>query len=104
MNWVDGFALWAEAKLAWSYKTFGKAERAEGVCQHIESELAEIRADPYDVEEWADVILLAIDGACRSGNTPRMVTEAMIEKQKKNVARNWPPISKENKPTFHISD
>ena len=103
-GWVGGFIEWVSEKIEWSYKTFGMAERAEGVCQHIEKELAEIRADPHDIKEWIDVILLALDGACRTGHKPKEVVEALIEKQSKNTTRAWPPISQEDKPIFHIKD
>lgn len=102
--WAVGFAKWVSDKIAWSYKTFGVGKRAEGVCQHIEKELAEIRADPDDVSEWADVILLALDGACRTGHTPGEVVDAIIEKQRTNTFRSWSRISQEDKPTFHVKE
>jgi hypothetical protein len=104
MNWLNGLIDWVEKKLEWSYKTFGTAERAEGVCKHIEAELVEIRANPTDVMEWVDVILLAFDGACRNGNTPQEVCEALIKKQQCNTQRHWQPISGNDEPTFHVKE
>ncbi|MFA6691445.1 MAG: dATP/dGTP pyrophosphohydrolase domain-containing protein, partial [Saccharofermentanales bacterium] len=49
-----------------SEKTFGPGERTAGVCDHIRKELREILAEPDDLEEWADVTILALDGAWRS--------------------------------------
>ena len=103
-KWEHGFILWLEGKLAWSYKTFGMAERAEGVCKHIEAELVEVRADPYDIKEWIDVVLLALDGACRTGHTPREIVETLVEKQKANELRKWAPPPLNDQPSFHIKE
>jgi hypothetical protein len=75
---------------AFSERTFGPGQRTEGVCDHIRKELVEIAATPDDVEEWVDVILLALDGAWRSGHTPEQIATALDAKQRKNEARVWP--------------
>jgi hypothetical protein len=54
----------------WSERAFGEGRRTEGICKHIEKELAEIRAYPEDIMEWVDVAILALDGAWRAGYTP----------------------------------
>ncbi len=46
-----------------SLRTFGPGPRTAGVIDHIRKELREIEADPLDLEEWIDVVLLAFDGA-----------------------------------------
>ena len=74
----------------WSEKTFGPGDRTKGVIDHIRKELAEIEAAPGDLEEWIDVIILAFDGAWRSGASPLQIVEALIAKQAKNEARTWP--------------
>ena len=75
----------------WSFPTFGPAtgHDTERVCRHIEKELREIRDNPLDCEEWADVIILAIDGALRSGHSPMVIANTLQWKQKKNMARTW---------------
>lgn len=75
---------------AFSRATFGPGQRTKGVVDHIRKELAEIEADPSDVMEWIDVILLAFDGAWRAGHTPEAIAKALHEKQGKNEMREWP--------------
>lgn len=54
------------AQRDWSLKTFGEGQRTEGIVKHIYQELQEIVSNPRDLEEWADVAILAMDGAWRS--------------------------------------
>lgn len=75
---------------AFSEKTFGPGQRTTGVVDHIRKELREIEADPSDVMEWVDVILLALDGAWRAGWTPEQIVAAIDAKQTKNEGRVWP--------------
>ncbi len=73
-----------------SEKTFGPGRRTAGVCDHIREELIEVEASPDDLEEWIDVVILALDGARRTGATPDQIIAALVEKQTKNEARTWP--------------
>ncbi len=73
-----------------SEKTFGPGPRVEGVLDHIRKELIEIEAEPKDLEEWIDVVALALDGAWRAGYTPEQIAEQLLKKQIKNENRNWP--------------
>lgn len=73
-----------------SARTFGPGARTAGVCDHIRRELAEIEAAPADITEWVDVILLALDGAWRSGAQPEEIAAAVEAKQTKNERRDWP--------------
>lgn len=74
----------------WSTQTFGPGSRTLGVLDHIRKELAEIEADPTDLAEWVDVIILAFDGAWRAGWEPQQIIDAIKAKQAKNEARKWP--------------
>ena len=74
----------------WSRRTFGPGRRTLGVLDHIRKELAEIEADPTDVGEWVDVIILAFDGAWRAGWKPQEIIDAIAAKQARNEARTWP--------------
>lgn len=74
----------------WSRKTFGPGTRTRGICDHIRKELLEIEDDPRDLEEWIDVVMLALDGAWRTGATPTEIIRALGAKQTKNEGRNWP--------------
>jgi hypothetical protein len=74
----------------WSIRTFGPGARTENVLDHIAKELDEIRAAPLDLSEWADVIILALDGAQRTGADPESIVRAVKDKQARNEAREWP--------------
>ena len=74
----------------WSADTFGLGKRTLGVLDHIRKELTEIEADPDDLGEWVDVIILAIDGAWRAGWEPQQIIDAVKAKQATNEARSWP--------------
>ncbi|HEY3432519.1 MAG TPA: dATP/dGTP pyrophosphohydrolase domain-containing protein [Rhodocyclaceae bacterium] len=73
-----------------SERTFGPGARLKGVTDHITKELIEVRDSGGDLSEWVDVILLALDGAWRSGATPEQIATAISTKQTKNEGRNWP--------------
>lgn len=73
-----------------SKRTFGPGQRTDGVIDHIRKELEEIKASPDDLSEWADVIILALDGAWRIGYEPREIAKAILQKQQKNESRKWP--------------
>ncbi len=75
---------------AFSEKTFGPGQRTKGVLDHIRKELVEIEASPTDITEWVYVILLALDGAWRSGHAPEEIAAAIAAKQTKNEGRTWP--------------
>lgn len=74
----------------WSRETFGPGPRLGGVLDHIRRELREVEAQPFDVFEWADVLILAFDGAWRCGHEPQDVIDAIKAKQAINEARMWP--------------
>lgn len=73
-----------------SEATFGPGMRTEGIINHIKKELLEIEAQPHDIEEWIDVVILALDGAWRAGYKPEQIVQALEAKQTKNEGRNWP--------------
>lgn len=97
------FTGWAEAvpgvidaahlahQREWSESTFGPGSRLNGVTDHIAKELVEVReAAPNNLGEWVDVIILAFDGAWRSGAEPQQIIDAIKAKQAKNEGREWP--------------
>ena len=73
-----------------SLRTFGPGARTKGCVDHIRKELREIEADPTDLSEWVDVVLLGLDGAWRAGFTPEEIVAGLAAKQTKNEARSWP--------------
>jgi hypothetical protein len=97
-------------QMKWSRKTFGGGRRTEGICKHIEKELTEIRADPRDAKEWADIAILALDGLWRCYNDDdyddemlaRIAADVLIMKQDINFGREWPPPGSEDEPNEHV--
>jgi hypothetical protein len=79
-----------ERQRKWSADTFGPGPRTLGLIDHISKELVEIEADPTDLAEWVDVVILAFDGAWRAGWEPQEIIDAIIAKQAKNESRTWP--------------
>lgn len=78
---------------AWSSATFGPGSREKGVSDHIRKELIEVAdaTDPAEKRaEWIDVVILALDGAWRSGLTPEQIVAGVKAKQAINEARPWP--------------
>lgn len=84
------FYLHLHRQRNWSEQIFGPGSRAQGVIDHIRKELIEIEDDPTDLREWIDVVILALDGAWRSGASPTDIIEALSAKQLKNERRQWP--------------
>ena len=77
-------------QIDWSRRTFGPGERTSGVIKHIQKELQEIQANPKDIYEWVDVIILALDGAWRAGHSAEEIALALHDKQEINFGREWP--------------
>lgn len=75
---------------AFSLRVFGPGVRTAGVLDHIRKELREIEADPLDLREWIDVVLLALDGAWRAGYSSGEIAHALLAKQERNERREWP--------------
>jgi hypothetical protein len=73
-----------------SERTFGPGPRTAGIIDHIRKELVEVEAKPYDLSEWMDVVILALDGAWRHGAQPEDIVAALVAKQDKNESRVWP--------------
>lgn len=83
---------------------FGRGARTEGILKHIESEIVEVRSKPHDLMEWVDIVILALDGAWRSGYTPGEIVEALEKKQAINIRRDWPMPTSEDEPAMHIKE
>lgn len=88
----DSFDLVAHLHRQREFSTtaFGPGERTRGVIAHIRKELVEVEESEGSLNEWVDVILLAFDGAWRSGKTPEQIAQAIAAKQAVNQMRSWP--------------
>jgi hypothetical protein len=98
-------ASFIKSQRAFSLKTFGDKYDAKRITAHIRKELLEVE-ESGDLSEWVDVILLALDGAWRSGASPEKICAALIGKLKINRARKWPDWRKVNngQPIEHIGE
>jgi hypothetical protein len=74
----------------WSLAVLGPGERKRGLVDHIWKELGEVMRAEEPLEEWIDIVILALDGAWRSGASAEQIVEALLAKQAKNRARRWP--------------
>lgn len=83
----------------WSLRTFG-IRKVTGPLNHLKSEIDEIIADPTDVEEFADALILLQDAAWRSGHKMSEIFEAALAKNEKNKKREWPPRGQVNEQGF----
>lgn len=117
-------------KAVWSLSTFGPGVRTRGITEHIRRELTEIEADPNDVMEWVDVVLLAMDGFWRAWmgrhiaehnragraetwehfsqevaeHVADVFLQWLIDKDGANRFRKWPPPGPEDQPTEHVRE
>lgn len=93
-------------QIEFSNKTFGPGTRLEGVLKHIDKEAVEVWESKGALDEWVDIIILAIDGAWRSGATPPEIVKALQAKLERNKSRNWPDWRSQpiNSPIEHIRD
>jgi hypothetical protein len=96
--------LYIQRQRKWSRKTFGPGPRTIGIRNHILKELAEIIAEPTDLEEWIDVVILALDGAWRAGHNPATIVAMLERKQAINFKRKWPLPGPQDQATEHIRD
>lgn len=75
----------------WTEQTFG---RPRDPLTKIESELAEIKDNPGDLEEWADLLILLMDAysLAQEGKTAADLLEMAWQKMEKNKARKWAAV------------
>jgi len=92
-----------EVQRAFSLKTFGPENDKKRIISHIQKELAELD-ESGELIEWIDIILLALDGAWRGGASPQEISEAMDNKLRININREWPNwrTTKPGEPIEHI--
>ncbi len=98
----DSLIPYLERQAEWSNRTFGPGLRTNGILEHIRKELKEIEAKPGDLEEWIDVIILALDGYWRHYGHPLDLMRHLQDKQNKNFARRWPEPTDEDIVVEHL--
>ncbi|KZN58924.1 hypothetical protein N473_26265 [Pseudoalteromonas luteoviolacea CPMOR-1] len=76
-----------------SLKAFGPHPRLKGVHDHLTKELQELKESPEDLSEWADCVLLSLDGAMRAGASPVELNQFLklenIHKDKDHYRGQW---------------
>ena len=86
-------------------RTFGNftlEEKANSLVKHIRSECDEIEENPTDLDEWIDVVILAMDALLRK-EEPEQILLRWARKMSNNASRDWPEPTAD-KPMFHIKD
>ncbi len=90
----------------WSLRTFGPGYSCQRILDHMKKEIAEVESASSSerLGEWIDLILLAFDGAWRSGAGTAEICHAIENKQKINESRQWPDwrTADENKAIEHV--
>jgi hypothetical protein len=100
-----------------SVVTFGPGARTLGLCDHLSKEIKEIKEDPDDgdkAREWADIVILGLDGMWRElhyqgvpwGEIPHIVESYILHKQGVNEKRKWPDwrTAEPGKAIEHVRD
>ena len=72
-----------------SMKIAGPGLCTKRLLDHIRKETLEIEADPTDMGEWIDIVILALDGATRLAASPDQVIDALVARQTRNEGRVW---------------
>jgi hypothetical protein len=75
---------------AFSLEAFGPGDRREGVLDHMKKEMREVRESNGALDEWIDLVILAFDGAWRTGASPEDIADALAAKMTINESRVWP--------------
>ena len=101
---MDAFDDFVRRHRDWSQRVFGTGRQTGGLTEHIEKEIAEIRAKPDDLVEWLDVMILAMDGYLRHGGTPETLLPDLERKLGENIARRWPDAGGGDKAVEHERD
>jgi Protein of unknown function (DUF550). len=100
----ESMAAYLREQIDWSTKTFGESKRTLGITRHIRKELAEVEAQPNDLSEWIDVIILALDGYWRHGGTPQTIMRDLTAKANINHGRVYPKQTSDTEPSEHIRE
>lgn len=89
----------------WSQETFGRDNERDcfGPLEHLKKEIEEVKQNPADVTEWADMFLLYLDGLRRAGIAFPMLLEVARRKHEHNKTRKWNK-AENGKPSEHVRD
>lgn len=96
--------LWLD-QAQWSRATFGPDDKRgpAGPLKHLIKEAKEALADPTDIVEYADCLLLILDATRRAGFTLTRLLDAAAVKQAENRRRSWPAPT-DDEPVEHVRE
>lgn len=99
-SWSD---VWAVEE-RWSDHTFGSPSVRDhrGPLDHLKKEIEEALANPGDITEFADLLLLVFDAARRAGHRYWELKHAVIDKLNINQRRKWGKPSDPTRAVEHI--
>ncbi|MCV6600288.1 MAG: DUF550 domain-containing protein [Cohaesibacter sp.] len=100
----DFETLW-DHHARWSDTTFGSDMLVGpiGPLKHLKKEADETLANPDNLEEYADCLMLLMDATRRAGFSPGILICAARLKLEVNKARKW-PAPKDGEPRHHIKE
>jgi len=96
----EGLIKYLNKQKEWSSRTFRGGRRTVGITEHIKKEISEVIDDPDSPDEWIDIVILALDGAWRTGATSEQIVSRLLEKQAINFERHFPVPASDD----HISE
>lgn len=101
---ADLFEL-MESHAKWSQETFGSDDERDcfGPLEHLKKEIEEVKQNPADITEWADMFLLYLDGLRRAGIGFPMMLEVARRKHEHNKTRKWNK-AENGKPSEHVRE
>lgn len=85
----------------WALPIFGEGLRTKSITNHIRKELGEIETEPFFLEEWVDVLILALEGAWRTGATEEEIVAALWSKLRIIQKRTYILPADEDAPMEH---
>src|SRR6266850_3984199 len=85
MNWQELLNRMAR----WQFVTFPEAT-TKSAWKHLTKEMIELDTNNEDIEEWADVLFLAIQGGTKAAGSLNKFRLAVQDKLMKNEERQWP--------------
>lgn len=91
---MSDFIALGDSAWRWSRKTFGDRSALAPI-RHLKREVLEMEANPKDLEEYADGLLLILDASRRAGHSPAQLLKAAWVKLAKNRKRKWGPPNAE---------
>lgn len=88
------FKSYLARQVEFSAEAFGPGDRHEAILDHVRKELVEIEKSGGALDEWVDLVILALDGAWRravaNGERVSDVIDEIEVKLEINRRRTWP--------------